>query len=138
MVAVEPLDRRARMNAVAVFVGGGLGSLARYGIGLVAGRWASGPLPWGTVLANLLATALLVAVTNWMAPQAAQLSRPQQAWLLLATTGFCGGFSTFSTFSLETLRLIEAGSVGLALANIAVSVGGCLIVGWSVWRVTSV
>lgn len=126
------------MNALAVFVGGGLGSLARYGIGLVAGRWAGGPLPWGTVLANVLATALLVAATNWLAPQAAQLSRSQQAWLLLATTGFCGGFSTFSTFSLETLRLMEAGSMGWALANIAVSVGGCLLVGWSVWRVASV
>lgn len=126
------------MNAVAVFVGGGLGSVLRYGIGLWAARWATGPMPWGTLLANVLATAVLVGVTGWMAPQAGALSRTQQTWVLLLTTGFCGGFSTFSTFSLETMRLFTGGFIGWGLLNIAISVAGCLLVGWSVWRVTSV
>ncbi len=126
------------MKVLAVFVGGGLGSVARYGIGLWAARWAAGPMPWGTLLANALATALLVGVTGWAAGQADDLTRSQQAWLLLATTGFCGGFSTFSTFSLETMRLFASGAVGWALLNIAISVAGCLLVAWSVWRVTSV
>jgi CrcB protein len=122
------------MNALAIFIGGGLGSLARYGIGLVAARWADGPVPWGTWVANGLATGLLVFITAAASPHLAHLNRSQQALLLLATTGFCGGFSTFSTFSLETLRLIEAGAFGFAALNVLVSVVGCLAIGWSVWR----
>lgn len=122
------------MNALAIFIGGGLGSVARYGLGLLVARWASGPFPWGTWLANALATGLLVALTASAAPHLATLSRPQQTLLLLATTGFCGGFSTFSTFSLETLRLFESGHPIAAALNIGVSVVGCLAIGWGVWR----
>lgn len=122
------------MNALAIFIGGGLGSLARYGLGLLIARWAAGPFPWGTWLVNLLATGLLVAITASAAPQLGTLSRPHQALLLLATTGFCGGFSTFSTFSLETLRLLESGHVLAAALNIGLSITGCLALGWAMWR----
>ena len=122
------------MNALAVFIGGGLGSLARYGLGLFVARWAVGPFPWGTWLANALATGMMVAITATAAPHLDTLSRSQQALLLLATTGFCGGFSTFSTFSLETLRLFETGHALAAALNIGLSVAGCLVIGWVMWR----
>lgn len=122
------------MNALAVFVGGGLGSLARYGLGLWAARWVGGAFPWGTWGANALATGLLVAVTAAAAPHAATLSRSHQALLLLATTGFCGGFSTFSTFSLETLRLFAAGQAAAAVVNVVLNVAGCLAIAWLVMR----
>jgi CrcB protein len=49
--------------------------------------------------------------------------------------GFCGGFSTFSTFSIDTLRLFQEGNNIWALANILVSVLACLAVGWVVFKV---
>ena len=122
------------MNALAVFLGGGFGSLARYGLGLLVAPWATGPFPWGTWLANALATAVLVAITATAAPHLDSLSRSQQTLLLFATTGFCGGFSTFSTFSLETLRLFESGNALAAAFNIGLSVAGCLAIGWVMWR----
>jgi len=122
------------MNALAVFIGGGLGSLARYGIGVAASRCWNGPFPWGTWIANVLATGILVAVTMSVTPHLAQLNRQQQAWVLLGTTGFCGGFSTFSTFSLDTLQLFAQGEVATAWANVLFSVAGCLVAGALVWR----
>ena len=126
-------NKPCEMNALAVFLGGGLGSVARYGIGLYTVRWTS-TFPWGTLMANVLATVLLVGITNWLAPQAGHLSRHQQTWLLFATTGFCGAFSTFSTFSQETIQLWASGAPLAAAANIAISVGGCLAIGWLIWR----
>lgn len=122
------------MNALAVFIGGGVGSLARYGVGWVATRLFNGPFPWGTLIANLLATVILVVITLNITPHLAQLNRQQQAWVLLGTTGFCGGFSTFSTFSLETLQLFAQGEVVAACANVALNVAGCIVVGALVWR----
>jgi CrcB protein len=122
------------MNALAVFLGGGLGSVARYGLGLLVAPWAMSPFPWGTWLANALATAVLVAITATAVPHLETLPRSQQTLLLFATTGFCGGFSTFSTFSLETLRLFESGNALAAALNIGLSVAGCLVIGWVMWR----
>lgn len=97
----------------AVFVGGGGGALARYGLArwaLAAGREAF----WGTLAANALACGLLAYLL--LAP--AREADPPAARLLLAT-GFCGGFSTFSTFAYEAFALLQAGRPGAALAYVA-------------------
>lgn len=103
-----------------VFIGGGLGSICRYAIG----RWlgAAGLFPWGTFVANLLACLLLgalIALTTrgWLAPSL----RP----LLIA--GFCGGFSTFSTFSNEMLQLLRQEQWGWAGLYVAASLLGGLL-----------
>lgn len=102
---------------IAVFIGGGLGSMARYALS----RWIVGRLdginPVATFLANLLATVVLGFLLYWVS-QKGNFSGTQK---LFWATGFCGGFSTFSTFSYETLELMRSGNQAFALANVLVS-----------------
>lgn len=101
----------------AVFAGGGAGALARYGLAhwaLAGGREAL----WGTLAANALACGLLAYLL--LAP-GRQADGPT-ARLLLAT-GFCGGFSTFSTFAYEAFALLQAGRPLAAAAYLLSSLG---------------
>ena len=84
--------------------------------------------PWGTLSVNLVASLLLGIMTAAGNHVSANLA-------LLISTGFCGALSTFSTFSYETLRLVQAGARFHALANIAVSLVagiGAAALGWSI------
>ena len=103
------------MSYLAVFVGGGLGSLARYSLGVGAVALGRAAL-WGTLAANVAACALLAYLV--FAPERA--GDPPAARLALAT-GFCGGFSTFSTFGLEVFSLLQAGRHAEALAYLGAS-----------------
>jgi fluoride exporter len=106
-----------------IALGGALGSVARYWIAL----WAapiSRSLPWGTILINVLGSfaiglfgTLTLAHGRYPAPDAARL---------FFMVGVCGGFTTFSSFSLQTLDLLRAGAPVRALANAALSVLLCL------------
>lgn len=121
------------MNVVAVFIGGGLGSVARYLIGLGIGRISSA-LPWGTFLANILATLVLAllfrALPDTDAPGA---STARLLWM----TGFCGGFSTFSTFSLDTVQLYQQWGWPAAAGNVALNVVCCVaLAAWFVLQRT--
>lgn len=106
------------MSWLLVFVGGGLGSVARYAVGafLNTADLSKGQFPWPTLVANTLACLLLGAGI-------ALLSRSvfERHHGLLLMTGFCGGFSTFSTFSAELLGLYEAGHLAAALAYLSCS-----------------
>ncbi len=108
------------MNAIWVFVGGGLGSLVRYGISLGAlkGLHLSG-FPWATLGANVLAclVAGLVLNSGWT------VGHPGRHALVLI--GFCGGLSTFSTFSLENVALIQQGRWDWALINTLLNLAVC-------------
>ena len=109
-----------------VFLGGGVGSICRYGLAVLAQPWAM-RFPWATLVANALACLVLGLVLGWH--QQALLS--DQRRLLLAT-GFCGGFSTFSTFTAESLRLFQQGQSTLAYVNVVLSLTlslGCLLLG---------
>jgi CrcB protein len=102
-----------------IALGGALGSLARAGLSL----WlSSGRFPWGTISVNLAGSFLLGLVVAAAAFKA--IDPPTAAFLGL---GFCGAFTTFSTFSVETLALIERGALGMALLNLVSSVSGALI-----------
>jgi len=110
--------------ALAVALGGAFGALARYGAGALIARLIGGTFPWATLSVNVLGSFAL----GLLAPLA--LSRGLSPELrLLLTTGFMGAFTTFSTFSLETLQLARAGGVilplGNALLNLCLGLAAC-------------
>lgn len=103
-----------------VFVGGGLGSIFRYGIAqLLASQNYTFPL--ATLLANIVSCVILGALIGLNLKGGIPAN-----YKLLMMTGFCGGFSTFSTFSGETLLLIQSGDIAAAFLNIGGSVLICL------------
>ena len=102
-----------------VFIGGGLGSLLRYGISLLTVKFWSTQFPTATLISNLLACALLGFLVYIVQIKQADSS----PWLnQLLIVGFCGGFSTFSAFSLETLELMNRGNLAYAALNILLSI----------------
>lgn len=110
-----------------VFLAGGLGSTARYGLSFLSP--ANGQFPAGTFLANLAACLLAGFASGWLSSRA-----PLNAEMKLTVlTGFCGGFSTFSTFSVETLNLWQQGNAAMAVIYVVASLGACIAgcaVGW--------
>ena len=105
------------MTVLLVVVGAFVGAPTRYLVDAYVQSRHESPLPWGTLTVNVVGSAVLGAV-------AGALSRTgQPQWVqTLVGTGFCGALTTFSTFSFETLRLLEAGAGAKALFNVAVSV----------------
>lgn len=104
-------------------MGGALGSVARYWVAV----WAaplSQRLPWGTIGINVAGSFLIGFVGTLTL---ASGRHPAPEWLrLFVMVGICGGFTTFSSFSLQTLDLLRAGAWGRGLANVALSVLLCL------------
>lgn len=107
---------------IIVFIGGGLGAVARYTLAGLVGRVAGTGFPWGTLAVNLLGAALIGAVTALFATR---FSLPMQAKLFLVT-GVLGGFTTFSAFSLEAANLLQRGAYFYFAAYVAASVFGCI------------
>jgi CrcB protein len=105
--------------------GGALGTLGRYGLSLLM-LPVSQALPWGTILINVLGSFLIGAFgTLTLAHGRFPISESARLFVMV---GICGGFTTFSSFSLQTLDLLRAGAVGRAFVNITVSVALCLAV----------
>jgi fluoride exporter len=103
-----------------VAVGGAIGAAARYGLGAAAARVFGSAFPWGTLLVNVLGSLALGLL--------AARSGPEAPIRLFLGVGVLGGFTTFSAFSLETVRLMEdaPGSAFLyVLASLVLSVGAC-------------
>ncbi|MEL6252666.1 MAG: fluoride efflux transporter CrcB [Bacteroidota bacterium] len=108
---------------LAVFIGGGLGSILRYSLSLWLGKHSSG-FPTATFVANILSCVVLALA--WLYVE--KHINLDEGIKLLVLVGFCGGFSTFSTFSLETFRLMEEGKMILASIYVLASVSTCLAV----------
>ena len=108
---------------VLVFVGGGAGSLLRYVVGrLIPATLISRPFPIAILSVNILASFVLGAVVGW----ALNRSVGEEARLLIGV-GFCGGLSTFSSFSYDTIVLLQNGRMASALLNIVLNVVFCLL-----------
>ncbi len=123
-----------------IAIAGGAGSVARYGLHrLVTSLWTG--FPYGTLAVNVLGSLLFgliwAATESRVASDGSNQAIDQTRLLLLV--GFMGAFTTFSTFSFETVKLLEAQDYGRAVANVIVSVVlgfGALAVGlWVGWRV---
>ncbi len=103
---------------MAVALGGAIGSVARYLTGIGAGKLFGTAFPWGTLIINIVGSFLIgvfveAFALKWDLPQAARV---------FLTVGICGGFTTFSTFSLDSWLLIDRGELGPAAAYMIGSV----------------
>ena len=105
-----------------VALGGALGSVGRYGVGLALERFVTFPL--GTLVANVLGSLIIGICAGFFD---LDQKRPGAMFLMV---GFCGGFTTFSTFSLNTLALLEQHAWLKAGGNMFLSVGLCLLGAW--------
>lgn len=106
-------------SVLCVGAGGFIGAVLRYGAGFLV---PAAEFPLSTFLVNLLGAVLIGAVVE--AAEAGCVFSPNT--VLFLKTGLCGGFTTFSTFSLETLNLLESGQVALGAGYAAASVACCV------------
>jgi CrcB protein len=103
---------------LAVAIGGAIGSVARYLVGIGSGKLFGIGFPWGTLVINVTGSFLIGAfvglfATKWDLPQVARV---------FLTVGICGGYTTFSTFSLDAWYLIERGQMAASTAYVLGSV----------------
>ncbi|KAB7897979.1 fluoride efflux transporter CrcB [Rouxiella sp. S1S-2] len=106
---------------LAVLIGGGVGSVVRWYVSLKLNP-SSSVVPLGTLAVNLAGAfiiGLVIAMFN-------RMTQWDPVWKMLLTTGFCGGMTTFSTFSLEVVYMLQDGRFGAALLNIALNLFGSL------------
>ncbi len=125
--AYDPLRRHARqeMNLYLwVALGSAIGGCLRYALGSEMLPRHSGSFPWSTVLINIIGSfiigffgTLTVAGSRWAVPESTRI---------FVMVGLCGGFTTFSSFSLQTFDLLRSGAWGKALLNMGLSVVLCL------------
>lgn len=113
------------MIALAVLLGGAVGSTMRYLTDLLVQSRHRSSMPWGTLTVNVVGSFVLgMVASSWASSGTAYA---------LWGTGFCGGLTTFSTFSFETVRLAEGGAVRIAVGNVLLSLGlgfAAVSLGW--------
>jgi CrcB protein len=105
-----------------VAVGGAAGSVLRYLTNGLAIRWLGLDFPHGTLIVNVVGS-FLIGLVQGLAEDSAALPEPARLFL---SVGVMGGFTTYSAFSYETVRLVELGAFGRALANVLVTTLVCL------------
>lgn len=113
-------------QTLAIATGGAVGALLRFW----SANWIYGVLgrgfPYGTLLVNVLGSLLMGFCYVWLVER----SSLGPEWRALIMVGFLGAFTTFSTFSIETMNLLEGGAVLKALLNMVLSVTLCVAAAW--------
>jgi CrcB protein len=112
---------------MAVALGGSCGAVVRFLVSSGLYQWLGWGFPYGTLVVNVVGSFLIGLLTEALILQRVAISLEYRAAILV---GFIGAFTTFSTFSLETIYLIEQGSLSKAALNIGGSVLGCLFAVW--------
>lgn len=115
-------------NSLAVALGGAIGSLARYWLAELFAWLGMSEFPWATLLANVSGSFLIGLVAGLTGPDGRLLVAPvlRLFWIV----GICGGYTTFSSFSLQTLTLAQGGAWVRAGLNVALSLVLCLVAVW--------
>jgi CrcB protein len=110
----------------AVAAGGAVGAVLRWWMAGAIQRMAGGAFPWGTFAVNAIGSFLLGFLFIWFLERSSmgELAR------LAVTVGFLGAFTTFSTYSVESVRLLQEGAFGLAAGNVLGQVVICLALAW--------
>ncbi|MGC4049574.1 MAG: fluoride efflux transporter CrcB [Paludibaculum sp.] len=116
------------MSYIWIAVGAGLGGMLRYWVSGMVARFGPDTFPLGTMLINISGSMFIGFFAALTGPQGRLLVAPNAR--LFVMTGICGGYTTFSSFSLETLRLMQDRQWGLATANVLGSVALCLLGVW--------
>lgn len=107
------------MNSfVIVFLGAGLGGMLRHGVNILVPRIMGTAFPYHTLSINIVGSLVMGLFVGFFALKA----DPAQDWRLFLTTGICGGFTTFSAFSLDAVLLYERGEATLSAVYVLVSV----------------
>jgi CrcB protein len=115
-------------ETLGVAVGGAIGSLCRWWLSELFLRLGLGFFPWATLLANVSGSFLIGLVATLTGPDGRVVVPPELR--LAVMVGFCGGYTTFSAFSLQTLALVQGGNFREAAANVILSLVVCLLAVW--------
>ena len=113
------------VNFLMVGFGGAVGSMLRYGVTLLCSAMNLTSIV-ATFSVNMLGSFIIGMLTGCCR---------EGTLLLLLTVGFCGGFTTYSTFSVQNVRLLQDGKIGLATAYIIVTVVVCVLMAWLGYRI---
>ena len=111
-----------------VGLGSALGGMGRFWLSDAVTQRVGGAFPWGTILVNVSGSFVIGLLAALAVPEGRVLLSPSAQWLLL--TGVLGGYTTFSSFSLQTLNLAQDGRWLHASANVVGSLGCCLAAVW--------
>jgi CrcB protein len=110
-----------------IAAGGAIGTVLRYRVGLWFAGLVGEAMPWGTIVINITGSFVIGLFAALLEGGRLQVAPEVRSFVLV---GLCGGFTTFSSFSLQTLTLVQTGHPGRALANVLVSVALCLVAVW--------
>ena len=113
-----------------VAIGGALGSMARYFIGGLISEKTGGSFPWGTLAVNVTGSFIIGILGALTVPEGKMAPQTRALATQLLITGVCGGYTTFSSFSLQTLNLLRDGEWLYAVGNVLLSVILCMIAVW--------
>src|SRR5437764_7955121 len=107
-----------------IAIGSALGGMARYACSRAVALRYGETFPWGTLTVNVVGSIVIGFVAALAAPESRVMISPNARQFIMV--GLCGGFTTFSSFSLQTLELIRNRDFGEALGNVLLSVAACM------------
>ena len=116
----------AGLQLLAIALGGALGAVLRFVVSTQVYAWLGRDFPYGTLAVNVIGSLLMGLLSIWLLER----SVADPLWRAVILIGFLGAFTTFSTFSIETLALMEAGETLRAVVNMLLSVSTCVTAAW--------